>query len=201
MAVLSSLALKHQLSNRIVVNPSSLPQVSGWTSQDVPLTQAELSMLDSPASSQKIYTDEAGDTVQILVLQVNDTQNAHDPKLCMVGSGYANPEDRIVKAPWSDGGKQTQQVSRALFTKDQSTVTMYYWLQTPSGTIADLSAGFKWEGIKRALTGSAIRGIAVRVIALPNGHTDQATDPKVAEDLWKTISAQVHFDRLVADIG
>jgi EpsI family protein len=198
MAVMSSLALRHDLFSKVVVTPATLPDIPGWKSQDAPLTQAELSMLDSPASCQRIYTDAAGDSVQILVLQVSDTQNAHDPKLCMEGSGYTNPEDKVVPAPWL----RSQDVSRALFKKDQSTVTMYYWLQTPQGTVADLSAGFKWEGIKRAFTGSTVRGIAVRVIAQPNlGNDALPTDPKTAADLWKSISDKVHFDKLVSEIG
>jgi EpsI family protein len=200
MAVFSAMSVTHDLFGKVVVTGDTLPaKIGDWTGEDVPLTQAELSMLESPASSQRVYTDTSGDRVQVLVLQVNNTQNAHDPKLCMMGSGYKTTEDKVVPAPWSQKG-QGDQVSRAVFHKNTEDLTMYYWLQTPGGTIADMSGEFKLKGILRALTGSTIRGIAVRVISMPNANNGQMTDPTVAVSLWNSLANQIHFQKLVSGI-
>lgn len=199
MAVLSAVSVSHDLFTGVVVTPGTLPnKVGDWTSTEEPLTQAELSMLESPAASQRLYTDSAGDRVQILLLQVNNTQNAHDPKICMLGSGYRTSEDKPVQAPWSPKD-QPESVSRAVFHKDTQDVTMYYWLQTPGGTITDMSGEFKLKGILRALTGSTIRGIAVRVIALQEANGEM-TSPEVAAKLWATISDQIRFRKLVSGL-
>jgi EpsI family protein len=199
MAVYSTVALQRQLQRKVVVDSHTLPTAIGdWTSEELPLTDAELSMLDAPASCQRLYTDPAGDRVQVLVLQVNDSQNAHDPKLCMSGSGYQVAEDKAVLPPWANGG--SSMVSKALFTKGAERVTMYYWLQTSNGTITDMSGGFKLQAVLKALTGTTFRGIAVRVIGLETGP-GAATDPAVAAQLWSSISKQVDFDKLVSELN
>ncbi len=200
MAVYSALSLRHDSVRKVVVKSDTLPaKIGNWTSEEIPLTEAELSMLDAPASCQRIYHDPEGDRVQILVLQVNDSQNAHDPKLCMSGSGYKNPEDKVVTAPWAKPGEDTK-VSRAVFTKDQKNVTMYYWVQTSNGTITGMSGEFKIAAILRALTGSTFRGIAVRVIGLES-ESGNVTDPEVAVRLWTSISKEARLDRLVAELN
>jgi hypothetical protein len=200
MAVYSGMSLRHDILRKIVVKADTLPAtIDSWTGQELPLTEAELSMLDSPASCQRIYTDTAGDRVQVLVLQVNDSQNAHDPKLCMAGSGYRNPVDEVVPAPWAKPG-QDSKISKAIFTKNDQNVTMYYWLQTSSGNITDMSGGFKVAAIFRALTGSSLHGIAVRVIGLEN-DSGSVTDPSTAAHLWSAISQRVDFNNLVSQLN
>lgn len=200
-AVVSGLAARGDFNTKVVVTASTLPQsIEGWDGQDVPLTDSEKSMLDSPAASQRVYRDLTGNQVQVLVLQVNHTQNAHDPKLCMSGSGYSQIEDKAVSCPWGDGGT-SYPVSRAEFKKADSLVTMYYWLQTPEGSVADMSTGLKMEGLKRALTGSTMHGLAIRVIALPNSRDASVpTDPKIAERLWHDIEAQIRPSALIAQM-
>ncbi len=199
-AVVSGMAASRESRTRTVVADATLPATVGpWESEEVKLTDSERSMLDSPAASQRVYRNPAtGDVVQILLLQVNNTQNAHDPRLCMAGSGYRDNEDRVIPSPWTASGRGYP-VSRTEFEKGDSKVTMYYWLQTPDGSVADMSSGMKWEGIRRALTGSTVKGVAVRVIALPHtGDLSTPTNPAVAEALWRTISEQVRVDGLIA---
>jgi len=73
----------------VVVTESTLPdKPAGWGSDIQALTDEELSMLQSPAAAQRIYRNSMGEVVQVLLLQVDNTQNAHDPRICMNGSGY-----------------------------------------------------------------------------------------------------------------
>ncbi len=196
-ALVSGLVAQREFATKIVVAETTLPEkIGNWESRSVPLSDGEKSMLDSPAASQRVYNDPStGDQVQVLVLQVNNTQNAHDPKLCMAGSGYALQDDHTVQCPWGAG----YPVSRADFQKDSSRVSMYYWLRTPTGSIADMSSGLKMEGLKRALVGSTLKGLAIRVIALPHStNPAEPTDPKVAENLWKTLENQIRPDTMIA---
>jgi len=201
MAVYSGMALRHELARRTVVKSDTLPsKIGNWNSDELPLTDADLSMLDSPAACQRVYYDSAGHRVQILLLQVNDSQNAHDPKLCMAGSGYLPASDEVIQAPWKKP-EQDSKISRAVFSKDnQQSVTMYYWLQTPTGNIPDMSGGFKIAAIVKALSGSSLHGIAVRVIGLAN-DAGVVTDPQTAAGLWAAISQQVDFDKLVSELN
>lgn len=195
-ALVSALVARREFTTKVVVAEATLPEkVGDWESRAVPLSDGEKSMLDSPAASQRVYSNPVtGDQVQVLVLQVNNTQNAHDPKLCMAGSGYTLQGDRAQTCPWGGG----YDVSRADFQKDEAHVAMYYWLRTPGGSVADMSSGMKLEGIKRALTGSTLKGLAIRVIALPHAtNPGQPTDPKVAEGLWKRIEGQIRPETMI----
>lgn len=199
-AIVSGLAANREFHAKTVVAESTLPERMGvWESREVKLTETERSMLDAPAASQRVYTNPStGDQVQVLLLQMNDTQNAHDPRLCMTGSGYQTGAERVVDCPWADSRKPYP-VSRAEFEKGPAKITMYYWLQTPDGSVANMSSGLKWEGIRRALRGSTVKGVSVRLIALPHSDdTATPTDPKVAETLWRTMSQQIGLDGLIA---
>jgi len=106
----------------------------------------------------------------------------------------------VIQAPWIGTAKKPYPVSRAVFSMGgQGDITMFYWIQTPSGTIADMSAGFKWQGVARALRGLATKGVAVRVICLPiSGRPTVPTPPDAGERLWKDLNRQVDIERLVA---
>lgn len=198
-ALVSGLVARREFATKVVVSEATLPErIGDWQSESVPLTDSEKSMLDSPAASQRVYWDRDGNRVQVMVLQVNNTQNAHDPKLCMSGSGYALNGEQALPCPWAQG-PEGYPVSLAKFQKGDSRVTMYYWLQTQTGSVADMSAGLKMEGIKRALMGSSVRGIAIRVIALPHVSAPaEPTDPKIAEGLWGTIERQIQPSSMIA---
>jgi EpsI family protein len=199
-AVVSLMAENREFHSKVVVTEATLPdKVGTWDSQSVPLTDSERSMLDSPAASQRVYNNAAtGDQVQIMVLQVNNTQNAHDPKLCMAGSGFTLDSEKVQMCPWASGSA-AYPISWADFEKGDAHITMYYWLQTAGGSIANMSGGLKLEGLRKALMGSTVKGVAVRVIALPNRLQQSApTDPKVAAALWETIAKRIQFDKLVA---
>ena len=194
-AGLSTLAMNQAFHHLVVIGPDTLPAtIDGMSSTSVPLTQAELSILDSPAASQRLYTDPAtGDQSQVLLLQVDNTQNAHDPRLCMTGSGYKVVDDRAVAPPWNS--PLPGMVSRAVFRKDSNDVVMYYWLQTDSRLIPDLSAGFKIHGILQALRGESVKGVAVRLILI-QGSAGSNPD-KVLPALWNKIEATTKLDGLI----
>ena len=184
----------------VVIETNTLPETVGnWRGESLPLSDAEKSILDSPSASQRLYKDQAtGDVVQVLLLQVNNTQNAHDPRLCMAGTGYRLAQETRVKQDWVAPALGPQPVSRAVFEKDRQRATMYYWLQTSKETIPDMSAGLKIEGILKALRGEPTKALALRVITLPNMF-DQSQESSEASaiDLWKQITNNVNLDALV----
>ncbi|MCB8932014.1 MAG: EpsI family protein [Fimbriimonadaceae bacterium] len=176
----------------------TLPEVVGeWVGVDAPLTDRELSILQSPVASQRMYTAPNGDTVQVLLVQVDNTQNAHDPRLCMDGSGYTETSTFEEAAPWSWSGSRNR-VSHSVFSRDGRDREMDYWLATPNGNVPNMSAGLKLEGLKRALRGESTQGIAVRLLTHPNAYDPSVmTSPARARELWAQIDRQVGFERLV----
>lgn len=181
----------------VVVKEQSLPDQAGWSAETRRLTDEESSMLQSPAWSQKIYTNyTTGDRVQVLLLQVNNTQNAHDPTFCMTGDGYDMARSEETEATWVGRSQKPYRVSRSLFTKAGLDVTMFYWIQTPTGTIPDMSAGFKFGGLMRALRGESTKGVAVRVICLPRG-TGEPTPSEVGAKLWRSLNESVDIEQMV----
>ncbi len=184
----------------IVIQADTLPETIGvWHGESIPLSDAEKSILDSPSASQRMYRNQStGDQVQVLLLQVNNTQNAHDPRLCMAGTGYQLAQETREKQDWIAPALGAQPVSRAVFVKNRERATMYYWLQTSKETIPDMSAGLKIEGILKALRGEPTKALALRVITLPNMY-DQSTESSEANaiSLWKSITSFVNLDALV----
>lgn len=187
-----------QSTAKAVIQTESLPEFIGdWEGRIVELTEDEKQMLHTPAASQRIYINsKTGDAVQILLVQINNTQNAHDPRFCMTGVGYRIADQREVDVDWANTSRTTSRVTSVLFEKNAHRVYMYYWLQTPDEVIADMSSGFKLEGIKRALRGQATRGIAVRVICLANQRTGDVTPQKAGIDLWRAIDDKLDILKL-----
>jgi EpsI family protein len=181
----------------VVIETHVLPPAIGdWIGNEIPLTDQELSALQSPSASQRVYVNQrTGDVIQVLLIQVNNTQNAHDPKLCMAGSGFGLASLEEPVSPWVGAGDGAR-VSHALFAREGVQVDMFYWLQTASGTIADMSSGFKIEGIRRALRGEPTKGVAVRLISLPKSGVEPS-DPSKAIELWREISAATNMKSLL----
>ena len=180
---------------KTVISEATLPATFGaWTSRSEPLTDAELNVLQSPAASQRIYTNAlTGDTVQILLIQVENTQSAHDPRLCMNGTGFVEVETREEAASWAGG-----RVSHSVFQDQEESLDMYYWMSTSKGTVANMSVGLKWEGFVRALRGEPTQGIAVRLIGRPNLYRpSESASPTAIQALWSTLRAKTDFDRLL----
>lgn len=201
-AIVSSMSVVRDLGAKTVIKEDTLPEVVGeWSGELSPLNDAELSMLHSPAASQRIYLNRlTGEQVQVLVLQVNNTQNAHDPRLCMAGSGFRLASEAIEPSPWktAEGGYD---VSRASFEKEGTGITMYYWMRTASGSVPNMSVGLKLEGLKQALRFQPVRGIAVRVISLPNRfEPTKSGDPAAASKLWQEIEQQIRLKGLIDGI-
>lgn len=182
-----------------IVAEGTLPAVVGeWTGNLAPLTDRELSILHSPAASQRIYRAPGGDTVQVLLVQVDNTQNAHDPRLCMDGEGYTETSSEEESATWSAAGPRNT-VSHSVFTKNGHGRDMYYWMATPRGNVANMSLGLKMEGLKRALRGEPTKGIAVRLLAHPNAYDPaQTTSPERVRQLWSQIRTQIRFEELLS---
>lgn len=197
-AVLSTQILAHGLTPTQVVRPDALPtQVGEWQGTDVPLTEADEAMLETPGWSQKVYRDSVGDQIQVMLLQVNNTQNAHDPKLCMVGSGYTLMSERAIPIPGAGGDAM-----EAWFADGDQRTAMLSWLQTEHGTVENLSGGLKFAGILAALHGQRLAGVAVRVIELPNAVTGASpTDDGRSIAFWKALAEQIDFNGLVARVG
>ncbi|HVL39068.1 MAG TPA: EpsI family protein [Fimbriimonadaceae bacterium] len=183
----------------VVIETETLPErVAEWTGESVELSDTEKSILHSPAASQRLYSRPNGDQVQVLVIQVDNTQNAHDPRLCMNGSGFRETESEIISAPWADAHEDAE-ISHSVFTKDNRSQHMYYWMSTSEGTIANMSTGLKLEGILRALKGQPTKGIAVRVLGLENRFDpNRTTEPEVLQELWSQIREDVQFEKLIA---
>lgn len=191
-----------QSTAKAVIDTWSLPEFIGdWTGRSVELTEDEKQMLHTPAASQRIYINsKTGDAVQILLVQINNTQNAHDPRFCMTGVGYRIADQREIDVNWANTTGALSRVTSVLFEKETNRVYMYYWLQTPDEVIADMSSGFKMEGVKRALRGQATRGIAVRVICLTNQRTGDVTPKQAGIDLWRAIDDRLDILKLAKEI-
>ncbi|MFN3682723.1 MAG: exosortase C-terminal domain/associated protein EpsI [Fimbriimonadaceae bacterium] len=189
-------------SDRTVVGPTSLPEAVGaWSSEPAPLTEEELSMLQSPAACQRVYTDpRSGARVQVLLLQVRNTQNAHDPKICMRGSGYRLVRSRDERVDWANRTGRPSAVNVAEFSNGQNRITLVSWMQTATDTVADMSAGLKWEGIRRALRGQPTNGIAVRLVCLPSASGGSETAPEAAIGLWRSIDGSLDLARLARSL-
>lgn len=192
------------LSGKVVVHESTLPTIVGdWQSKSEPLTDTELNVLHSPAASQRMYGNpKTGDMVQVLLIQVENTQNAHDPRLCMAGSGYEEVSTTEERADWAAGDPKRDRVSHSVFANGQESLHMYYWMATPRGTIANMSSGLKLEGMLRALKGEPTKGIAVRILGRPN-FIDPSKTPseQVIKTLWKQIKAEVDMPGMLKEQG
>jgi len=187
-----------QQNSRTVINTKSLPEIVGnWVGRSVELTKEEKEILHTPSASQRVYVNTTtGDTVQILLVQINNTQNAHDPRFCMTGAGYGIAEQHETDVDWANTSARTSRVTSVLFEKESRQVSMFYWLQTPDEVIADMSSGFKLEGVKRALRGQSTRGIAVRLICLTNDKTGQVTPEQTGIELWRQIDDKLDILKL-----
>lgn len=187
---------------RTAIGPTSLPETVGaWSSEAVPLTDEELSMLQSPAACQRVYSDPStGARVQVLLLQVGNTQNAHDPKICMRGSGYRLVRSYDRRVDWANRTGRPSAVNVAEFANGQSRITLFSWMQTATDTVADMSAGLKWEGIRRALRGLPTNGIAVRLVCLPSASGGSETAPEAAIGLWRSIDGSLDLARLARSL-
>jgi len=191
-----------QSTAKSVISSESLPEFIGdWTGRNVELTEDEKQILHTPAASQRIYVNaKTGDAVQILLVQINNTQNAHDPRFCMTGAGYRIANQKEIDVNWANSSGLTNRITSVLFEKETNRVYMYYWLQTPDDVVADMSSGFKLEGIKRALRGQSTRGIAVRVICLTNQQTGDVTTEQAGIDLWREIDGRLDILQLAKEI-
>ncbi len=187
-----------QSNSKVVIDPSSLPQYIGdWSGESVELTEDEKEILHTPSASQRVYTNsKTGETVQILLVQINNTQNAHDPRFCMTGAGYGISDQHEEDVDWANTSKAANRVTSVFFEKETRQVSMFYWLQTPDDVIADMSSGFKLEGVKRALKGQSTRGIAVRLICLPNQMTGEVTPAETGISLWRKIDDKLDILKL-----
>lgn len=183
------------MKGKRVISEATLPSTfSAWTSRSEPLTDAELNVLQSPAASQRVYTNSVtGDTVQVLLIQVENTQSAHDPRLCMNGTGFEEVETSEEAAPWAGG-----RISHSVFQDQEESLDMFYWMSTSKGTVANMSVGLKWEGFVRALRGEPTQGIAVRLIGRPNLYRPtESASPVAIQGLWTSLRAKTDFDRLL----
>jgi hypothetical protein len=187
-------------SGKVIIQSDTLPEhVGDWVGHEVELTDAELSTLHSPAASQRLYVNQTtGEMVQVLLIQVENTQNAHDPRLCMQGSGFKNRYTREVKAPWADDHPSRNFVSHSMFAKESVERHMFYWMATPTGTVANMSVGLKLDGLLRALRGEPTKGIAVRVLGVGVQPTQETVDPERLKELWQQVRQKVDFNGLVA---
>jgi EpsI family protein len=191
----------NNFGGKVVVKESTLPETIGdWQGKLEPLSDTELNVLHSPSASQRIYQNTmTGDLVQVLLIQVENTQNAHDPRLCMQGSGYAETYTREEPGAWADADPKRNAISHSVFSKEGRDLHMYYWMSTKEGTVANMSSGLKLEGMLRALRGDPTRGVAVRILGRPNAfEPDKTTDPETLKKLWQQIREQVKVEDLVA---
>lgn len=186
-------------SHAALITENTLPETVGaWNGVSIPLTDRELSILHAPSASQRMYSAPNGDTVQVLLVQVDNTQNAHDPRLCMDGSGYTETASTEEPGPWSLAGDRNE-VSHSVFSRDGQDRDMYYWMATPRGNVANMSIGLKMEGLKRALRGEPTKGIAIRVLTSPNAFDPtRMTSPERARALWAEIRTKIRFEEMLS---
>lgn len=192
----------NQSNSKTVIDTESLPEFIGdWSGESVELTEDEKEILHTPSASQRVYVNgKTGETVQILLVQINNTQNAHDPRFCMTGAGYGISNQHETDVDWANTSKASNRVTSVLFEKETRQVSMFYWLQTPDDIVADMSSGFKLEGVKRALQGQSTRGIAVRLICLPNHMTGKVTPEQAGIELWRKIDDKLDILKLAKEI-
>lgn len=186
-------------SGKSLIAETTLPERIGtWTGSLEPLTDTEKNILHTPAASQRIYVDQVtGNVAQILIIQIENTQNAHDPRLCMAGSGYVETSSKEEAAPWVGPGPRNL-VSHSVFSKEGENLHMYYWMSTKNGTIANMSTGLKLEGMWRAISGEPTKGFAIRVLGRPNRFNEsESPAPEVLQKLWRQISERIRLEDLV----
>jgi len=196
-AAVSSLATEFRAPSHRVVTSDTLPSTAGaWIGQPYPLSEQEEAALENPSACQKIYLGPHGQMVQVLLLQMDRTQNIHDPKLCMFGDGFQLQSDQVIPAPWSPG--RNEAVRQAAFTKGNLCARMTYWLQTPEGASADIGAGLKASSLLGLLVGKSRSGIAVRVTSFSRPG-DTGTDPSI--QVWEHLAKATHFEQLARSTG
>jgi hypothetical protein len=134
--------------------------------------------------------------VQVLLLQMDHTQNVHDPKLCMFGDGFQLQSDRVIPSPWGNGAVEA--VRQATFTKGGLCAHMTYWLQTPTGASADIGASLKASSLFNLLAGKSRSGIAVRLTSFSRPN-DTGPDPSI--QLWDHLAKAANFEQLARSTG
>lgn len=153
--------------------PSDFPEWSFVS--EPPVEEAALEMLGPDDHLNRVYRFQKDQAPVSLFMAYYSTQhrakNAHDPKVCLPGSGW-NPVES-AEAPMRLGDK-TIQVNRYVVRKDGLANLVVYWFQLHDGT-ATKEQGLRWRRVfSTSLANRSDMALVRFVTSIRDGNVEDA---------------------------
>ncbi len=145
-------------------------QVDGWSpAGSLSVSSEALDMLGPDDYVARLYQEPRNPALVELFVAYYKTQlrakNAHDPKVCLPGSGW-NPTESHIQRVTVPGSKRSFPVNYYQITKDSDREVVLYWFQTYNGVYTfeqQLKAHRVWDAIVDNRTDMALVRIIVPV--------------------------------------
>lgn len=108
------------------VNIHAFPsQISGWSAEELPITEHEYSILETRNAFARMYTHEnGGQIILYMIYSQHNRKVAHPPEICYTGGGSTI----ITKIPYDIPLKESPplKVNRVIIDNDRYQQVMYY---------------------------------------------------------------------------
>jgi EpsI family protein len=159
----------------------SFPRALGpWDrSQDILIDEAALELLGPDDVLNRNYagTDQAGSVNLFIVYYTTQhrARNAHDPKVCLPGSGWEPQESRVIELPNSTNGEPLQ-VNYYVIKKGEQEAVVLYWFQTHAVAVA-MEQALRLERIRSSVFDRRTDMALVRIVVpVHQGRRAEAGD-------------------------
>ena len=118
------------------VNTAAVPLGLGdWQGTEIPVTAEELARLDREAELRRLYTNSAGEVLQIAVVYSSSWKGLHSAESCLTGGGW----DIVKQYKLALGSQPQENPGTVLFTRDTKGRQMveYYMFVNRQGVTAN----------------------------------------------------------------
>lgn len=154
--------------------------VGEWVGKKTPLEKVHLDILKPDDYLQADYT-RPGDLPVNVHIQYFESQSKskapHSPKVCIPGAGWEIADLRDQMLDLSSHPKQELRVARAIITKGEQSMLVYFWFQQHGRTTAheyETKIWLLYESIRTGRTdGAMIRLITPIAVSEPKSNADQ----------------------------
>lgn len=123
VAVVLGLSLQRARPGSSAVTAAIPVRIGDWSGTDLPLSPRVRELLQTDDVVLRLYTREAGDSVELFVLHAN-AAGIHQPDSCYTLDGYRELERATVPLLTAQG---VIQVNRAVIERDQGPRLVYFW--------------------------------------------------------------------------